>query len=270
MMRRATKSTAFTLIELLVVIAIITVLISILMPSVSRAREQAKQVICRNNLRNIWSGLLHYSLNNKDRTPFLEDVNAVDPDADPFDPQYKTSVGTVLDDYVHEGSWRCPSAIRGFPANKGSEGWKLTYWFRTAGEPGKGVPFDKTKHGTGTALDPIVSNYVNFDGRPMRLISGRRHTPSNPYAPNRDEIGPWTFSFAIIADLVEGSETKGMPKYPHFGVVERRDDLQAARPMFEQKTGTGRRPSRLELHAHGEKELNVYLTRVPYAHRPGY
>jgi prepilin-type N-terminal cleavage/methylation domain-containing protein/prepilin-type processing-associated H-X9-DG protein len=42
---------AFTLVELLVVIAIIALLMSILMPALSRAKEQAKDVVCRSNLR---------------------------------------------------------------------------------------------------------------------------------------------------------------------------------------------------------------------------
>lgn len=42
----------FTLIELLVVVAIIVALIAILVPSLSRAREQAKSVYCLNNLRS--------------------------------------------------------------------------------------------------------------------------------------------------------------------------------------------------------------------------
>ncbi len=51
---------SFTLIELLVVVAIIAVLISILLPSLSLARERAKGVVCQSRLQQIGLALRFY------------------------------------------------------------------------------------------------------------------------------------------------------------------------------------------------------------------
>src|SRR5262245_27194094 len=107
---------AFTLIELLVVVAIIALLMTMLLPVCARARENAKQAYCKNNLRSIWTGTLTYATEYRDRLPFLESVNVVSadantgPNADPFDERYPTTIGVALRRYVTEKSWRCPSA----------------------------------------------------------------------------------------------------------------------------------------------------------------
>ncbi len=55
------RKSAFTLIELLVVVAIIALLISILLPSLSQAREQGKKAVCLSNLRFIGVGIFTYA-----------------------------------------------------------------------------------------------------------------------------------------------------------------------------------------------------------------
>lgn len=63
------RQRAFTLVELLVVIGIIGLLISILLPALNRAREQARQVACASNERQLFLAVTNYVNEDRGRMP---------------------------------------------------------------------------------------------------------------------------------------------------------------------------------------------------------
>ena len=85
---------AFTLVELLVVIGIIAILIAILMPALTRARDQAVRLQCMSNLRNIMQAITMYESENKNYLPYCGWGNMPDMHTGWL---YKSNGGTWID-----------------------------------------------------------------------------------------------------------------------------------------------------------------------------
>ena len=114
----------FTLIELLVVVAIIGILVSILMPSLTRAREKARRAVCMSNQAQLLRASTLYSNNNNGKLPAghkhgnypawdNEDLRGLNPQM--FNLLTSNYVGA-------EEVWTCPN-ISGFPRYSSHHDW---------------------------------------------------------------------------------------------------------------------------------------------------
>ena len=65
--KRILAGKGFTLIELLVVIAIIALLMSVMLPALKKAKDQAKNTICMTNLKQIGVSMGTYATDHKQR-----------------------------------------------------------------------------------------------------------------------------------------------------------------------------------------------------------
>ena len=109
------KRRAFTLIELLVVIGIIAVLLSLLLPSLSKARESGRQAVCLSNLRQIGMGFQLYLQQYENTYPMAgtsgrpEDWLYREPSRTPKADQAYGQIPKAMGSNIPARVFKCPS-----------------------------------------------------------------------------------------------------------------------------------------------------------------
>jgi prepilin-type N-terminal cleavage/methylation domain-containing protein/prepilin-type processing-associated H-X9-DG protein len=103
------RTTGFTLIELLVVIAIIALLLSVIMPSLNKAKEASRRVVCSSNMKQLATGNLSYAAENDDRVVLAMSSN------------YEMWLTTILNYCEDPDIKMCPSVKKEPTGGSGSD-----------------------------------------------------------------------------------------------------------------------------------------------------
>jgi len=199
----------FTLIELLVVISIIALLLSILMPALTKVKDQARSAVCKSNLKQWGLCFSMYLADNNEKftivyggtwasyfgwiertEPYYEDEDLFTcPSAKKYDLTNDPAL-TMKNGQTNEAWWYGKSAGTFDPDNVGSYG--MNYWVQsitaTPEYGDKSYYFERSTSSTGAPLSqvPLFADCMWIGGYP-----GAPTANANPPSSQENDPGTW-------------------------------------------------------------------------------
>ena len=224
------KSKGFTLIELLVVISIIALLLSILMPGLQKAKEHARVLVCKTNLKQISFASLLWAEDHDGWTlasgwswGSVVDGYDMPTSLEPYLEAARGDAGTANEDLKRGGIYSCPTATKiEFPVWVSADGTeyqnnkKMAYgingWIAAncGDSPGS--------KGVGDIFGDASNNYWADHG--VTKLSNIRSPSRIIYFMDCSYYGlyPWNFDpFTPVEDLIAPTATRWHGKKDEFG-----------------------------------------------------
>jgi len=205
-MPNMSKSTGFTVPELLAVVAIITIVLSILLPVFNHGRENARDMMCRSNQRQIGIGFMSYARDNGNYLP--PNTNGTQkgdwltyaPGATSADQKWANGPQTgSIYEYVNRRHelYLCPSLAKGVLGSKvGSNGrFDITAMASLSGARTSNVSNQAQVNIGGTYMDIITPIIIEED--PKELNGNNREG----HFGNVDLFGQWHHDGGSFASI---------------------------------------------------------------------
>ncbi len=160
----------FTLIELLIVIAIIALLVSILLPSLARAKALARLVTCQTNMSAQAKGHSMYASEWNDlKPPILPKQDRISPNLRTWTKPSGQGV-LVAEEYAELGSMYCTSSAMEADATSDRRKWE-----NNSPTAGSSYVYFYRREGSSTPVGGVTYDYALRMGQPVLAIDVNCH-----------------------------------------------------------------------------------------------